>query len=177
MKDTLPTVLLRLLSPLFLSRAFAAPSSSLGSIGVLNNCEIPVYMKVTRQTDSPIRVLEPGETYREEYHFPAQGGTSIKMAKDTHSLQSATNEAQLEYTCTDQCYVDTSLINNADRFPGKNTTFSLRPSNPSCDTLICVAGDSTCKDAYFKPTDNQAVRACSLQASWTLTLCANPSTQ
>lgn len=134
-------------------------------------------MKVTRQADSAISVLEPGEAYREKYHFLAQGGNSIKMAKDTYDLQSATNEVQLEYTCTDQCYPDISLINDLDRFPGKNTTLALRPSDPSCDTLICVAGDSSCKDAYFKPTDNQAVRACSLEASWTLTLCANPSAQ
>jgi hypothetical protein len=147
----------------------------MGDIGILNNCEIAVYFKVTRETDSAIRVLEPGETHREKYHFPAHGGTSMKLAKDANSLQSGENELQLEYTCTDQCYVDFSLIDDANRFPGANATLTLRPSDPNCDTLICVAGDSTCTDAYYKPADNQAVRACSLEASWTLTLCASPS--
>ena len=168
-------LVLYLLSPVPIRRAFANPASSIGSIGILNNCEIAVSFEVTRETNSAIRVLEPGETYREKYHFPTYGGTSIKIAKDTNSLQSGENELQLEYTCTDQCYVDSSLINDDNRFPGENATLTLRPSDPNCDTLICVAGDSTCRDAYYKPTDNQAVRACPLEASWTLTLCARPS--
>ena len=168
-------LVLYLLSPVPIRRVFANPISSIGNIGFLNNCEIAVYFEITRETNSAIKVLEPGETYREKYHFPAQGGTSMKIAKDTNSLQSGDNEVQLEYTCTDQCYVDFSLINDANRFPRSNATLTLRPSDPKCDTLICVAGDSTCRDAYYKPIDNQAVRACSLEASWTLTLCARPS--
>lgn len=165
---------LYLLSPVPIKRAFANPTPSIGSIGILNNCEISVYLEVTRETKSPIRVLEPGETYREKYHFPAHGGTSMKLAKDTNNLQRGRNELQLEYTCTDQCYVNISLINDADRFPGANATLTLRPNDPNCDTLSCIAGDSTCRDAYYNPLDNQAVRACSLEASWTLTLCARP---
>ena len=114
--------------------AFAHPLSSVGSIGVLNNCEVPIYFNVTREADCPTSMLEPGETYREKYQFPAHGGTSVKLAKDTDSLQRGENEVQLEYTCTDQYYVDFSLINNDAKFPGQNATLPLRPSNPSCDT-------------------------------------------
>lgn len=169
--------ILVLLYSLLLRRALGSPSSPLGSIGVLNNCEIPVYMKITRQGDSPVSVLEPGEAYRETYQFLAEGGTSMKLAKNSENLAKGEQQVQLEYTCTDQCYVDFSMIDNADKFPGQNTTLTLTPSDPACDTLICIAGDTTCRDAYFKPTDNQAVRACSLQADWSLTLCARRGAQ
>lgn len=112
-----------------------------------------IHLEVTRETNSAIGLLGPGETYREKYHFPTNDGTSIKLAKGTYSLQSGYNELQLEYTCTDQCYVEFSLIDDDNRFPGENATL-LRPSDPNCDTLICVAGDLTCRDAYYKPTDN-----------------------
>lgn len=152
----------------------------IGDISVLNNCEIRLYMKVTRETDSPVMALERGQRYQEKYQFPRIGGTSIKLARATHDLDTGQNQGQLEYSCTDQCYFDWSWIDDkknqstkhADYFPGANTTMILRPSDPKCDTLICVAGDTTCKNAYFNPTDNYAVRACSLQADVHLTLCA-----
>ena len=170
-----PTICL--VSLVLIRYAFAHPLSSVGSIGVLNHCDAPIYLKVTREADCPTSILEPGGTYRETYQFPAHGGTSVKLAKDTDSLQNGENEVQLEYTCTDQCYVDFSLINDATKFPGENTTLSLRPSDPRCDTLICTAGDTTCRNAYYIPTDDHAVRACSLEASWTFTLCDRPSTR
>lgn len=154
---------------------FAHPLYSNGSIGILNSCETTIYLKITRESDSPIRTLDPGESYRETYQFPAQGGTSMKVANNTDNLQKGKNEVQLEYTCTDQCYVDFSLIDNAAKFPGYDAILSLKPSDPNCDTLTCIAGDTNCRDAYYVPTDNHAVRACSLTASWTLTLCAKSS--
>ncbi|CAG8198662.1 unnamed protein product [Penicillium salamii] len=156
---------------------FAHPLSSIGNMGILNNCETAVYLMVTREWDFPVRILDPGELYQERYQFSTQGGTSMKLANSTDDLQNGKNQVQLEYTCTDRCYVDMSLINNDAKFPGHNTTLSLRPSNSSCDTLTCIAGDTTCRDAYFIPTDDHAVRACSLEASWILTLCAKPLTR
>lgn len=152
----------------------ARPHSSTGSVEILNNCETTVYLKITRESDYPIKTLVPGASYREKYHFPAQGGTSMKLANSTDNLQRAQNEVQLEYTCTDQCYVDFSLIDNEAKFPGHDATLSLKPSDPNCDTLTCIAGDTTCRDAYYIPTDNHAVRACSLEASWAFTLCEKP---
>lgn len=153
---------------------FAHPLTSTGSIGILNKCDTTVYLKITRESDYPIKTLVSGASYRENYQFPAQGGTSMKLANNTDSLQRGENEVQLEYTCTDQCYVDFSLIDNAAKFPRHDAILSLKPSDPICDTLTCVAGNTTCRDAYYTPTDNQAVRACSLKASWTFTLCEKP---
>lgn len=176
MKSSLPAFLVFTSSILF-AHGLGRPPSPIGSIGVMNNCDFPVYMEITRERVSPLKVLEPGETYQEKYHFPAYGGTSMKVAQYAQSLLKGEKEVQLEYSCSDKCYVDFSMINNSDKFPGKDSTLVLRPSDPGCDTLICTAGDTICKDAYFKPSDNQAVRACSLQADWALTLCARPGAQ
>lgn len=131
-----------------------------GEIKIVNKLSRPIYLQSVSNTARPLRTLSAnGGWYNEDWQTnPEGGGISIKMA-----VQRDMNDIiQFEYTVQDNVvYWDVSLIDAKSNSPFINEGFTVIPDRPGCKSSICEPFDTYCRDVYFHPNDNYAVRGCS----------------
>ncbi|KAF7157647.1 hypothetical protein CNMCM5623_002021 [Aspergillus felis] len=142
-------------------------SSSGGSVKILNNLGSTVYLWSTSDTSSAMQTIASGETYSETYQTNSDGGgISIKMA----TTESEASVLQFEYTKdSDTLYWDLSAIDMGSDSKFVTAGFSATPSDSSCSSVTCAAGDSDCNEVYHK-SDDVATQSCSATAGITVTL-------
>ena len=133
--------------------ALAAPASMprnvirqpIGSAVVENDCTFDVQVLSTL-TGQPA-TLAPGTRYSETFGGTQQQGESLKVSPDGNFDD---NFSSLEYMLdTDgQVFYDISNING---YPFARFGDGINPSDPSCASPQCPAGDNPCADAYNEP--------------------------
>jgi hypothetical protein len=108
-----------------------------------------------------------GGDYSEKWNTNSNGGgISIKMS----TSESEDSVLQFEYTQDGSTiYWDMSSIDLDSTSDFVKSGFTVEPSDSSCTSVSCAAGDAGCKEAYQKP-DDVATNSCSLDAGFTLTL-------
>ncbi|CAI7616283.1 unnamed protein product [Penicillium viridicatum] len=142
------------------SGAVETRDSDSGSLQIVNNMDTNVYLWTTSSDAGSMKTLSTGGDYSEKWVTNSNGGgISIKMS----TSESEDSVLQFEYTQDgDTLYWDMSSID-------LDSTSDVVPSDSSCKTVSCSAGDADCKDAYQLPDDVNTY-SCSLSAGFTLTL-------
>ena len=139
-----------------------------GTARVVNNCGSPVYFASVAQSVHASMSELPSSGYSEAYSKPGVG-VSIKLSPN------ATGQVtQFEYTWADgNIHYD---ISNIDGNPFSAGGMELTPSMagasgyPTCQTVSCPAGQSSCDAAYNKPDDVRTM-VCPENSDLTMTLC------
>jgi hypothetical protein len=145
----------------------ATTSSSGGSVQIVNNLDTTVYLWSTSDTSSAMQTIAYGETYSETYQTNSNGGgISIKMA----TTESQASVLQFEYTkASDTLFWDLSSIDMDSDSEFITAGFSATPSDSSCSSVTCAAGDGDCSEVY-QESDDVATQSCSATAGITVTL-------
>ncbi|RHZ58372.1 putative GPI anchored cell wall protein [Aspergillus thermomutatus] len=149
------------------SASASITSSSSSSVQIVNNLDTTVYLWSTSDTSSAVQTIASGETYSEIYQINSNGGgISIKMA----TTESEASVLQFEYTKdSDTLYWDLSAIDLGSDSEFITAGFSATPSDSSCSSVTCAAGDSDCSEVY-QESDDVATQSCSATAGITVTL-------
>jgi hypothetical protein len=145
----------------------ATTNSSSGSVQIVNNLDSTVYLWSTSDTSSAMQTITSGETYSETYQTNSNGGgISIKIA----TTESQASVLQFEYTKdSDTLYWDLSAIDMDSDSEFITAGFSATPSDSSCTSVTCAAGDGDCSEVY-QESDDVATQSCSATAGITFTL-------
>ncbi|KGO77051.1 hypothetical protein PITC_005760 [Penicillium italicum] len=149
------------------SGAVETRDSSSGSLQIVNNMGTDVYLWTTSSDAGSMETISAGGDYSEGWITNSDGGgISIKMS----TSESEESVLQFEYTQDGETlYWDMSSINLDPTSEFVKMGFTVVPSDSSCKTVTCAAGDVDCKDAYQLPDDVNTY-SCSLSAGFTLTL-------
>ncbi|KAJ5152730.1 uncharacterized protein N7482_009208 [Penicillium canariense] len=146
----------------------ARDSGSSGNVQFVNNMGSDLYLWTTSSDPGSMKTLSSGGgTYSEEWQTNSNGGgISIKLS----TTQSEDSVLQFEYTVdSDTLYWDLSSINLDSSSDFVKNGFSVTPSDSSCKSATCAAGDSNCADSYQHP-DDVATNSCSTSAQYIVTL-------
>ncbi|CAI7565758.1 unnamed protein product [Penicillium glandicola] len=143
-------------------------NSTTGGLSIVNNMGSNVYLWTTSSDAGTMKTLSSGGgDYSETWTTNSDGGgISIKLS----TTQTEDSVLQFEYTQDgDTLYWDMSSIDLDSTSAFVEAGFTVVPSDSSCKTVTCAAGDADCKDAYQNPDDVNTY-SCSLTAGFTLTL-------
>ncbi|OQE18982.1 hypothetical protein PENSTE_c016G01937 [Penicillium steckii] len=143
-------------------------SSSGGNVQIVNNLGTDVYLWSTSAESGDMETLTSGGgTYSEKWQTnPNGGGISIKLS----TSEARDSVLQFEYTLdSDKLFWDLSSIDMDSSSEFVKHGFSAVPSDSSCDTATCEAGDSNCAEAYQHPDDVNTL-SCTTGAQYVLTL-------
>ncbi|EKV09421.1 GPI anchored cell wall protein, putative [Penicillium digitatum] len=149
------------------SGAVETRDSGSGSLQIVNNMGTDVYLWTTSSEAGSMETISTGGDYSEGWITNSDGGgISIKMS----TSENEDSVLQFEYTQDgNTLYWDMSSINLDASSDFIKSGFTVVPSDSSCKTVSCPAGDVDCKDAYQLPDDVNTY-SCSLSAGFTLTL-------
>ncbi|KAJ5644493.1 hypothetical protein N7507_010504 [Penicillium longicatenatum] len=150
------------------STSASSSSSSSGSVQIVNNLDTDVYIWSTSADSGDMQTISTGgDSYSENWQTnPNGGGISIKMSTST----SEDSVLQFEYTEEgEKLYWDLSSINLDSDSDFVKSGFSVTPSDSSCSSATCQAGDSDCAASYQHPDDTNT-NSCSTSAQYVLTL-------
>ncbi|RAL15207.1 uncharacterized protein BO97DRAFT_403774 [Aspergillus homomorphus CBS 101889] len=151
------------------SASASGSSSGGGSVSIVNNLDSTVYLwsTATDTGSSDMHSLASGGgSFSESYQTTSEGGVSIKLS----TSQDESSVLQFEYkTDGSELYWDLSSINLDKDSAFVKAGFTATPSDSSCTTVSCSAGDADCSAAYQKP-DDVATKSCSTSAGITLIL-------
>jgi hypothetical protein len=139
-----------------------------GGVQIVNNMDTDVYLWSTDSGSGSMQTMKSGGgDYSEKWNTNSNGGgISIKMS----TSESEDSVLQFEYTQDGSTiYWDMSSIDLDSTSDFVKSGFTVEPSDSSCTSVSCAAGDAGCKEAYQKP-DDVATNSCSLDAGFTLTL-------
>ncbi|KAJ5763550.1 Secreted thaumatin-like protein calA [Penicillium manginii] len=143
-------------------------SSNSGSVQIVNNFDTDVYVWSTSDESGDMQTIKSGGgTYSENWQTnPNGGGISIKMS----TTETRDSVLQFEYTLdSDKLYWDLSSIDMDASSEFVKNGFAAIPSDSSCSTATCEAGDSNCAESYQHPDDVNTL-SCSTDAQYVLTL-------
>ncbi|KAJ5886162.1 uncharacterized protein N7473_008836 [Penicillium subrubescens] len=143
-------------------------SSSSGNVQFVNNMGSDIYLWTTSSDPGSMKTLSSGGgTYSEEWQTNSNGGgISIKLS----TTQDENSVLQFEYTVdSDTLYWDLSSINLDSSSEFIKSGFSVKPSDSSCKTATCEAGDTNCAESYQHPDDVNTL-SCSVDAQYIVTL-------
>ncbi|KAJ5881936.1 uncharacterized protein N7529_000608 [Penicillium soppii] len=139
-----------------------------GGIQIVNNMGTDVYLWSTSAESGSMQTLTSGGgEHSEAWDTNSNGGgISIKMS----TTQDEDSVLQFEYTQDgDTLYWDMSSIDLDSSSDFIKAGFTATPSDSSCRSSTCAAGDANCSEAYQKPDDVNTY-SCSLSSGFTLTL-------
>ncbi|CAG8155713.1 unnamed protein product [Penicillium salamii] len=139
-----------------------------GGIKIVNNMGSDVYLWTTTSDSGSMKTLSSGGGhYSEDWTTNSNGGgISIKMS----TSQDKDSVLQFEYTQHDDTlFWDMSSIDLDSSSEFIKSGFTAEPSDSSCRSSTCAAGDADCSEAYQKPDDVNTY-SCSLSSGFTLTL-------
>lgn len=143
-------------------------SSSSGNVQFVNNLDSDIYLWTTSSESGSMQTLSSGGgTYSENWQTNSNGGgISIKLS----TTQNEDSVLQFEYTVdSDTLYWDLSSINLDSSSDFIKSGFSVKPSDSSCKSATCEAGDVDCADSYQHPDDVNTL-SCSVDAQYVVTL-------
>ncbi|OQD76635.1 hypothetical protein PENDEC_c004G01613 [Penicillium decumbens] len=147
----------------------SARDSGSGSVQFVNNMGSDVYLWTTAADPGSMKTLNSGGgTHSEGWQDNSNGGgVSIKLS----TTQSDTDSVlQFEYTVnSDTLFWDLSSINMNPSSDFIKSGFSVTPSDSSCKSATCAAGDANCADSYQHPDDVNTL-SCSTSANYVVTL-------
>ncbi|KAK2763763.1 hypothetical protein FQN54_009380 [Arachnomyces sp. PD_36] len=148
-----------------------AENSGTGNAIINNKCSHDIYLwSIGSSADAEQHTIASGETFSENYRTTSNGGgVSLKM-----SLTESQDEvSQFEYTIVEpQVFYDLSNING---YPFAEGGITIEPSDSSCPSISCEAGEPNCKEAYNQPYDDWATKGCDCSSDLVLNLCASGS--
>ncbi|PLB49857.1 hypothetical protein P170DRAFT_353222 [Aspergillus steynii IBT 23096] len=139
-----------------------------GGVQIVNNLDSTVYLWSTSSDAGSMQKLNSGGgTYSEDWQTNSNGGgISIKLS----TSESQDSVLQFEYTTSgDDIYWDLSSIDLDSSSDFVSAGFSASPSDSSCKSVSCSAGDSNCAESYQNP-DDKDTNSCSSSSGFTLTL-------
>lgn len=139
-----------------------------GSVLITNTLNKDIYAWSVSQNVGPMQTIKAGGgTYSEKWQTnPNGGGISIKMS----TTETRDSVLQFEYTLdSDKLYWDLSSIDMDASSEFVKNGFAAIPSDSSCSTATCEAGDSNCAESYQHPDDVNTL-SCSTDAQYVLTL-------
>lgn len=142
--------------------------SSGGGIQIVNNMDADVYLWTTSSDSGSMKTISSGGgDYSEGWTTNSNGGgISIKMS----TSEAKDSVLQFEYTQDgDTLFWDMSSIDLDSSSDFIKSGFTAQPSDSSCRSSTCAAGDANCSEAYQKPDDVNTY-SCSLSSGFTLTL-------
>ncbi|KAJ5787107.1 hypothetical protein N7457_002097 [Penicillium paradoxum] len=147
--------------------AIETRDSGKGGIQIVNNLDTDVYLWTTSSDEGTMKTLSSGENYSEDWITNDNGGgISIKMS----TTQDRDSVLQFEYyEDHDFFYWDMSSIDLDETSEFVKAGFIAEPSDSSCRSATCEAGDVACAESYQNPDDVNTY-SCSLGSSFTLTL-------
>jgi len=151
--------------------ALAPSVLATGTATVVNSCGFDIYYASVATSAEGMTLLPPGGSYSEGYTEEGVG-VSIKLAP-TDSLSGSIT--QFEFTWADgKVNYDISNINGN---PFSSEGMVLSPSmagdsnNPTCQPVVCSAGESVCLGAYNQPDDTDTM-VCDQNSSLTFSVCS-----
>jgi hypothetical protein len=149
------------------SGAVEARDSGSGGLQIVNNMDTDVYLWTTASDPGSMKTLSTGGDYSEDWITNSNGGgISIKIS----TSESQDSVLQFEYTQDgEKLFWDMSSIDLDETSDFVKSGFTVQPSDSSCKSVSCAAGDANCKDAYQLPDDVNTY-SCALSAGFTLTL-------
>lgn len=143
-------------------------SSGSGNVQIINNLDKDVYLWSTAAESGDMQTMTSGGGhYSEKWGTNSNGGgISIKLS----TSESRDSVLQFEYTQDgEKLFWDLSSINMDSSSDFVKAGFSATPSDSSCPSASCDAGDADCKAAYQHP-DDVATLACTTDVQYTLTI-------
>lgn len=152
-----------------------APSVLAGTARVVNNCGSTVYFASVAQSAHASMEPLPSSGYSESYGAD-NVGVSIKLSPNSSGAVT-----QFEFTPMSDGSIAYD-ISNIDGNPFANGGMSLTPSMagasgfPTCQTVNCPAGQSSCSAAYNNPDDVRTM-VCPGASDLTMTLCPGGPTK
>lgn len=151
---------------------FAPSAFAVGTARVVNNCGFKVYYASVSQGAAAGMQVLPAGGYSQQYSNPGDG-VSIKMSPNATGAVT-----QFEFTWANgKIAYDISNINgNPFAAQGMSLTPSMAGASgyPTCETVNCPAGQSTCSAAYNQP-DDTATMVCPDASDLVFTLCTGSS--
>lgn len=139
-----------------------------GGVQIVNNMGTDVYLWSTSAESGSMQTLTSGGgDYSEAWNTNSNGGgISIKMS----TSQDESSVLQFEYTQNGETlFWDMSSIDLDSSSDFIKSGFTATPSDSSCRSATCAAGNADCSEAYQKPDDVNTY-SCSLSSGFTLTL-------
>lgn len=152
-----------------------APSAvALGTAYVVNNCGSEVYFASVAQNGADNMSPLPSSGYAEGYSQPGVG-VSIKLAPNTSG---AVTQFEFTWANGDISYDISNINGNPFSSGGMTLTPSMAGASgyPTCETVSCPAGQSTCSAAYNQPDDTRTM-VCPEDSDLTFTLCPGGSSK
>ncbi|KAE8349231.1 hypothetical protein BDV28DRAFT_163734 [Aspergillus coremiiformis] len=165
---TILTLLARATSQPLEDLSSSAPSA-IGTIGIENHMGATVYFWSVDDKQGPMRTIEAGRSYVEEYRLrPNGGGISIKLAMSPD----ITNIIQFEYTrLGDKVWWDVSCVDTKPGSPFYAKGIKLDSATPQCPhNFVCAPGDERCPFVYHVWNDDHATHGCPVDSFLHLTL-------
>ncbi|CDM27760.1 hypothetical protein DTO013E5_8799 [Penicillium roqueforti] len=149
------------------SGAVQTRDSGGGGLQIVNNMGKDLYLWTTSSDAGSMQTISSGGDHSEDWTTNSNGGgISIKLS----TSETKDSVLQFEYTQNgDTLFWDMSSIDLDASSDFVKAGFTVVPSDSSCKTVSCAAGDADCKDAYQLPDDVNTY-SCSLSADFTLTL-------
>lgn len=144
-------------------------ASAVGSASVVNNCGFPVYYaSVAQNAGAGMQALQG--TFSESFTLP-NVGVSIKLAPN-NTLGGPITQFEYTWSAGKVAYDISNINGNPFASFGMEIVPSMQndPSNPTCQTVACPAGQSSCSAAYNQPDDVRTM-VCSENANLVMTLC------
>lgn len=154
-------------STVFASSLPANVSSSSG-VQIINHLNATIFAWSVSDDIGPMQTLNAnGGSYMERWLVRPEGGISIKL-----SIHPDMSEVmQFEYTVSHaDVYWDVSFINLPLSSPLFQAGFSAMPVPAVCSSAACAPNDRSCRDVYFQPYDDYAVRKCPRDVALTVHL-------
>lgn len=150
-----------------------APSAlAVGTAHVINNCGSQVYYASVAQSVASSMAPLPASGFSEKYSLP-DVGVSIKLA---HNATGAVTQFEFTWANGDIAYDISNIDGNPFAAQGMQLTPSMAGASgyPSCQTVNCPAGESSCSAAYNQPDDVKTM-VCPENSDLTFTLCPGVS--
>ncbi|KAJ6123988.1 hypothetical protein N7471_011305 [Penicillium samsonianum] len=149
------------------SGAIETRGSGSGGLQIVNNMGKDLYLWTTSSDAGSMKTLSTGGDYSEGWTTNSNGGgISIKIS----TSETKDSVLQFEYTQDGSTlFWDMSSIDLDATSDFVKSGFTVVPSDSSCKSVSCAAGDANCKDAYQLPDDVNTY-SCSLSSGFTLTL-------
>ncbi|KAJ5474475.1 hypothetical protein N7475_004041 [Penicillium sp. IBT 31633x] len=149
------------------SGAVETRDSGNGGIDIVNNLGKDVYLWTIANEETSMKTLSVGDSFHEDWTTnPNGGGVSIKMS----TSQDRDSVLQFEYTQDGETFFwDMSSIDVDETSDFVKAGFTAKPSDSSCRSATCAAGDIDCTESYQNPDDVNTY-SCGMGSSFTLTL-------
>lgn len=151
--------------------ALAPCALATGVATIVNSCGFDIYYASISTSAEGMTMLPPGGAFSEGYTEEGVG-VSIKMAPND-SLSGPITQFEFTWAAGKINYDISNINGNPFSSEGMVLSPSMAgdPNNPTCQPVVCAAGETVCTGAYNQP-DDTATMVCDQASSLTFNVCS-----